>query len=194
MERLFEAEDNSDEEELTDFDSDVEEEKGGGDFAVGEAERGKAAGESEAVEKSEGECDDPGVADGEAGLAAHAADDFGSEEEDGESDGGVEGEEWGAGIAEGGDGECDAMGKGEGRDGLEECPAIGDDKHQAEDKEEVIDAHEDVLDAESGVGEGEMPEAGMWRWMSKEVLAGLRRVTMGEALRGRIRTMTSAGT
>ena len=86
-----------------------------------QADGGEAAGEAEAVQEAEGEGDDPGMADGEARLAAPRADDFRSEEQDRERCG-----------------EGDAVRDGEGADGFDEHPPAFHDEQEAEHEQEVI--------------------------------------------------------
>lgn len=66
----------------------------------------------------------------------------------------------GTGVAEGCDGQGDAVGHGEGRDRLHQRPAVPHDQQQTQDKEQVIDAEEDVLNADLQVGRRPLRGAG----------------------------------
>ena len=52
------------------------------------------------------------------------------------------------------------MGQGKGGDGFDEPPGGGDDQDQAEDKEQMVDAGEDVFDAELQIGLADGKDAG----------------------------------
>ncbi len=118
-----------------------------GQFGFGQSCAGESAGETESVQKAEGERHDPWMPYGEAGFASPRTYDFRAEEEDAESDGRIQREHGRFGIAEGSDRQRDAMGDGEGCDGLQQHPAVFDDQKQAEHKEHVVSAKENVPDA-----------------------------------------------
>src|SRR5438045_2747754 len=64
---LFEREHQRDEAELAELDPDVERYQRRRDVAGRQPGLGESSGKTEAVEEAEGEGDDPGIADGEAG-------------------------------------------------------------------------------------------------------------------------------
>ena len=73
------------------LDSEVEEEEREGNGGLREADLGERAGKSEAVEEAEGKCDDPGIALGDAGASHPAVQDLCCDEDDTESDDGLDG-------------------------------------------------------------------------------------------------------
>ena len=112
------------------------------------------------MQEAEGEGDDPGMADGETGFASPGADNFRAQKENTESDGGIERGERRAGVTESGDRESDAVGNGKGRNSFDEAPAVFDDKEQAEDKEKMVRAEQDMPNAKLHVAERTAGESG----------------------------------
>ena len=159
-ERALEQDHEEHERHLPQLDAHVEEEQSERDLRLRQAHRGEAAREAEAVQQPEREGHHPRVADGEARLAPPGPHDLGAEEQDRESDRGVERRQRRARVAERRDRQRDAVGQGEGRDRLHQRPAVGDDQHQAEDEEQVVDAEQDVLHAELHVAEGPLGGGG----------------------------------
>ena len=112
----------------------------------------RARREAEAVQQAEGERDDPGVADREAGLAAPRANDLRPQEEDGQRDREVQRQQRHAGEP------SVAMAS------VRLCATVNavtvftsiqrsfDDQQQAQHEQQVIGAEQDVADAFDGVG------------------------------------------
>ena len=54
--------------------------------------------------------------------------------------------------AQGCQGQCNAVSHGEGRDSLDQRPAPTNDEKECEDEEQMIDAKQNVFEAQCGVG------------------------------------------
>ena len=126
----------------------------------GKADLAKRAGKAEAVKQPERERDDPGRSCGDAGLALASPDDLGSATKAIESaiaaSTGLGGTWTKPSVAAG---ERNAMRDGESRDRYDQLPRVRRNQDESEHEEEMIDAEQDVLDAELEIGSGDRPAA-----------------------------------
>ncbi len=138
-----------DEGKLTEFNADVEEKQGRRDLSLGKPDLGEGAGKAEPVQQAEAEGRDPRAARGQAlSLSALEAQEFAGEEDDRQRDHRVEDGRRKPRHTERGERQGDAVGHGERGDRFQQQPAAADDQQQREDKDQVVDAEQDVLDAE----------------------------------------------
>ena len=145
-----------DEGELAGFDAEVEEQEREGRCVFRDADLAEGAGEAEAVEEAEGEGGKPWQGGGETGLACPHPHDLDGDEHDGEGDGGLDRRGGQLDPAEGGAGEREGVRDGEGGDGADEALDIAHQQEQREDEHQVIEAEQDVLDAEDEIGAGDI--------------------------------------
>src|SRR5271169_5910125 len=115
---------------------------------------GQCTGEAEAVEQSKSKSNDPGMSNREAGLATPRAHNFRAEEENAESNGGIQRKNRNVGIAESCNRQRDAVGYGKRSHGLQEHPAVLDDQQETKHEEHVIGAEKNMPDALHDVGAG----------------------------------------
>src|SRR5260370_30627526 len=111
----------------------------------------KGAGEAEDVKQSEGESNNPGMTNGKAGFATPDASYFRPKKKNAERNCDVERYHRSIGITQSGESQRDAVGDGEGADGLNEHPPVFDDQEQAEEKEEMVRAERDVTNSMNNV-------------------------------------------
>ena len=149
----------ADEDQLADLDTDVEHEQRGRNGGLRQADLLQRAGEAEAVQQAETEGDDPGRARGQAGPAVQAVQDLHRDEGDRQRDDGLDRRAGHLHPAERGGDQRDAVGDREGRDRRQDAFAAAHDQQQGQHEQQVVDAAEDVLDAEHQVAPGHFAAA-----------------------------------
>ncbi len=106
----------------------------------------QGAREADAVNQTEGERHDPGIAGGESDFAALLFDDFHPDERDAQCDAGVERTFRYADHAECCRSKRSAASDREGGDRLHQTPAAADDPDQTQHEQQMICAEQNVID------------------------------------------------
>ena len=130
------------------------------DRLLRQTDLGQRAGEAEAVQQAEAERDHPRRARGQARLAAQAVHDLGGDEHDAERDHRLDRRPGHVHPAERRRDERDAVRDGECGDRGDDALAAAHDQQQRQHEQQVIDAAEDVLDAEHEIRPGDLAGAG----------------------------------
>src|SRR6476619_589968 len=87
---------------------------------------------------------------GKARASAPSSHDFDSGEKDGKCNPGLDGWRRNVDVVESCEGQSDAVGKGEGSDGLHQHPAVLHEQKQSEYEQQMVDTKQDVLNAVLG--------------------------------------------
>ncbi len=138
------------------LDAQAEEQQRGRNMSGRQSGFAQSAGKTEAVHQPEGERHEPRCARGDAFETAVHANNLRRDKDNAQRDDGLDGRLRHMDQAERRGRERQAVRDREGGDGLHQPPAAARDDEQREDEQQMVDARQDVLDAEHSISAGDL--------------------------------------